>query len=86
MRRSNTASRSDKRRRDRLSGQLLAYPPVEVTAMPQKSNYRDSPDQPASIPKNEDDELEMAEDDEEFDDDEDLDAEDEVGEDEDLDE
>jgi hypothetical protein len=54
--------------------------------MPQKSNYRDSPDQPASIPKNEDDELEMAEDDEEFDDDEDLDAEDEVGEDEDLDE
>jgi hypothetical protein len=54
--------------------------------MPQKSNYRDSPDQPASIPQNEDDELEMAEDDEEFEDDEDVDAEDEVGEDEDLDE
>lgn len=75
-----------KKRAGCLSGQLLAYSRVEVTAMPQKSNYRDSPDQPASIPQNEDDELEMAEDDEEFDDDEDLDSEDEVGEDEDLDE
>jgi hypothetical protein len=54
--------------------------------MPQKSNYRDAPDQPTSIPQKEDDELEMADDDEEFEDDEDIDAEDEIGEDEDLDE
>jgi hypothetical protein len=53
--------------------------------MPHKSNDRGTHDEPA-IPQTEDDELEMAEEDEDFEDDEDVDAEDEIGEDEDVDE
>jgi len=56
----------------------------EVISMPQKSHERDEA-QRESIPQRQDDELEVAEDDEEFEDD-DLDTDDEVGEDEDVDE
>jgi hypothetical protein len=51
--------------------------------MPQKSNARDTADQRApSIPQEQDDELEMADADEDFEDDEELDEDSEVEEDE----
>jgi hypothetical protein len=49
--------------------------------MPQKSNDPGSAEPRSSVPQEQDDELEMAEDDEEFDDDEDLDDDSELEED-----
>jgi hypothetical protein len=62
-------------------GSDFAYQRAEVIAMPQKSNQPGNAER-SSIPQDQDDELEMAEDSEEFDeDDEDLDDDSEVEED-----
>lgn len=53
--------------------------------MPQKSNNRDTADPRASVPQEQDDELEMADDDESFEDEEDFDDDSEL-EDEDVEE
>jgi hypothetical protein len=54
---------------------LRTQPAEEVTAMPQKSNEPGTSDPRTSIPQEREDELEMAEDDEDFADDEDFDDE-----------
>jgi hypothetical protein len=61
-----------------LKGNDLAYQRAEVTAMPQKSNDPGTAEPRASIPQEQDDELEMADDDEDFTDDEDFDDESEL--------
>jgi hypothetical protein len=61
---------------------LRNFAAEEVTAMPQKSNDRDTSEPRASIPQEREDELEMSDDDEDFaDDDEDLDEDSEAEED-----
>lgn len=60
-----------------LEGSNLAYQRAEVITMPQKSNPGNAEPR-ASVPQEEDDELEMAEDDEDFEDEDDVDDEDEL--------
>ena len=64
-----------------IEGSVLAYLRAEVIAMPQKSNNPGN-DPRTSVPQDQDDELEMAEDDEEFEDEDDMDEGDALEEDE----
>src|SRR5688572_32785744 len=59
-------------------GSDLAYLRAEVITMPQRSNDPGQADPRASVPQEQDDELEMAEDDEDFEDDEEFDSESEL--------
>jgi hypothetical protein len=61
-----------------FQGSDLAYLRAEVIAMPQKSNDPDNAEPSASVPQEQDDELEMAEDDEDFEDEEDFDSDSEL--------
>ena len=65
-----------------LKGSDLAYLRAEVIAMPQKSNNPGNAEPRASVPQEQDDELEMAEGDEDFEDDEDFDSDSELEDDE----
>ena len=67
-------------------GSDLAYLRPEVFAMAQKSNAEGTNEPRASVPQEQDDELEMAEDDEDFEDDEDVDDDDSDVDDEDVEE
>ncbi len=67
-------------------GSDLAYLRPEVIAMAQKSNAPGTNEPRASVPQEQDDELEMANDDEDFEDDEDVDDDDSEVDDEDVEE
>jgi hypothetical protein len=56
----------------RDGGSVLAYQRVEVITMPQRSNNPADAEPRSSVPQDQDDELEMAEDDEDLDEDDDF--------------